>query len=69
MTREQLIEELEKGLEQLKGMRHYDDQKVYHRVDLGFYTDHHKEIGDFSLDFFEEYGEIFIDYTVEEIEE
>ena len=66
MTREQLIEELEKGLEQLKNIRPHEDQLILHQVDLGGYTDGYKEIEDFTLNFTEEDGEIFIDYIVEE---
>ncbi len=66
MTREQLIQELEKGLEQLKSIRPYEDQLVLHQVDLGGYTDGYKEIEDFTLNFTEEDGEIFIDYIIEE---
>ncbi len=68
MTREQLIQELEKGLEQLKSIRPQEDQLVLHQVDLGGYTCGYKEIEDFTLNFTqEEDGEIIIDYIVEEV--
>ena len=69
MTREQLIQELEKSLQQLKSMKEFNNSKVYHQVDLGFYTEEHKQIEDFSLNFSQENEVIVMDYIVEEVED
>ena len=70
MTRQQLINELEHSIKQLKAMGQLGKEvKVMHSVCTGGYSDYYREINQLGLDFkIEEDGNVVVmDYSVVEI--
>tara|TARA_R110002050_G_scaffold121022_1_gene239332 strand:+ start:268 stop:483 length:216 start_codon:yes stop_codon:yes gene_type:complete len=71
MTRQELIEELQKGILQLQSMGDLEKEvKVVHSICTGGYSEDHREIDQLGIEFNNEEGGdvVVMDYGVCEIE-